>query len=270
MPLFSAVEPLPVNRIKNRLFDPDARDYILRVEAADGDRLESPVRGAINDFVLGCKADGIWSAIKSSCIMAGARTLSGAIIPLVGNAPTNFNFVSGDYSRKTGLLGNGSTKYLNTGYLSNTFFTSNNDHHLSVYVSSAASTSVTTKIFIGNATGIGGRSYLAKSTTDQFSARMATSTLSENIASQGITTGFKGASRSASTTTNVRTGGSNTASTLTSTAFGGGLILQVFCGAAASFCDARMSFYSMGASVNLAILDARITTLMNALSTILP
>ena len=61
MPLFSAVKPLPVNRIKNRLFDPDARDYILRVEAADGERLESQVRGAINDFVLGCKADGIWT-----------------------------------------------------------------------------------------------------------------------------------------------------------------------------------------------------------------
>ena len=54
MPLFSATCPLPVNRIKNRLFDIDARDYILRVEAADGQRLESQVRGAINAFVIGC------------------------------------------------------------------------------------------------------------------------------------------------------------------------------------------------------------------------
>jgi hypothetical protein len=250
-------------------FDPDALDYINRVETADTERLEPRVRTAINQFVLGCKADGIWSAIKASCIMAGARTLSGAIIPLAGNAPTNFNFVSGDYDRKTGLLGNGSTKYLNTGYLSNTFFTNNNDHHLSVYVSSAATTSATLKIFIGNSVGVGGRSYLSKSTTDQFSARMATSSSLENITGQGITTGFKGASRSASTTTNVRTGGSNTASTLTSSAFGGGLILQVFNGAGVGFCDARMSFYSMGTSANLDLLDARITTLMNTLSSVI-
>jgi hypothetical protein len=254
--------------VKNT-YDSDALAYLTAVEAADGQALENSVKIAINTFIVGCKADGIWTAIKASCILAGARTYLGALVPLVGTAPTNFNFVSGDYSRKTGLLGNGSSKYLNTGYLSNTFFTNNNDHHLSVYVSSAASTSATTKIFIGNGTGIGGRSYLAKSTTDQFSARMATSTSTENITGQGITTGFKGASRSGSTTTNVRTGGSNTASTLTSASFGGGLILQVFAGAGSAFSDARMSFYSMGASADLALLDTRITTLMTTLNALL-
>lgn len=249
-------------------YDGDALAYINAVEIADGQTLEGVVKDAINVFVKGCKTDGIWSAIRSSCILAGARTLSGALVPLAGNAPTNFNFVSGDYSRKTGLLGNGSTKYLNTGYLSSTFF-NNNDHHLSVYISSAASTSATLKIFIGNGTGIGGRSYLAKSTTDQFSARMATSSASENITSQGTTTGFKGASRSGTTTTNVRTGGSNTASTITSTSFGGGLILQVFAGAGSAFCDARISFYSMGTSADLALLDSRVTTLMTTLGAVL-
>lgn len=74
------------------VFDPDAAAYIAAVEAADGQPLEPAVKTAINSFVVGCKADGIWAAIKAACILAGARTLSGALVPLAGTAPTNFNF----------------------------------------------------------------------------------------------------------------------------------------------------------------------------------
>ncbi|MCP4832791.1 MAG: hypothetical protein GY886_11325, partial [Gammaproteobacteria bacterium] len=68
-------------------FDSDASTYIDAVEATDGQALETGVRVAINDFVLGCKQDGIWNAIKASCILAGARTLDGALVPLTGTAP---------------------------------------------------------------------------------------------------------------------------------------------------------------------------------------
>lgn len=84
-------------------FDADAAAYIQRVEWADTTPLESATRTAINNFVIGCKADGIWTAIKASCILAGARTLAGALMPLVGAAPTNINFVNGDYNRKNGI-----------------------------------------------------------------------------------------------------------------------------------------------------------------------
>jgi hypothetical protein len=94
--------------------DPDAQAYLQAVEAADGQALEFEVARAIDNFVLGCKADGIWNAIKASCILAGARTRLGALTPLVGTAPTSFNFVDGDYNRKTGLVGDGSTKYLDS------------------------------------------------------------------------------------------------------------------------------------------------------------
>ena len=78
-------------------YDTDAGNYIQAVEGPAGDNqvLEPAVRQAINNFVVGCKQDGIWSAIKASCILAGARTLNGALVPLVGTAPTNNNFVSG-------------------------------------------------------------------------------------------------------------------------------------------------------------------------------
>lgn len=40
-------------------FDADASTYIEAVEAADTQALETGVRYAINDFVIGCKNDGI-------------------------------------------------------------------------------------------------------------------------------------------------------------------------------------------------------------------
>ena len=53
--------------------DPDATAYLQAVEAADGQTLEIGIAQAVNDFVVGCKADGTWSAIKASCILAGGR-----------------------------------------------------------------------------------------------------------------------------------------------------------------------------------------------------
>jgi hypothetical protein len=88
-------------------FDPDAAAYLRAVEAADGQALETPVKRAVDDFFRGTKADGIWDAIKASCILCGARTLAGALVPLVGTAPTNNNFVDADYNRETGLSGMG-------------------------------------------------------------------------------------------------------------------------------------------------------------------
>jgi hypothetical protein len=105
--------------------------YIAAVEAADGQSLESSVKTAINNFINGCKSDGIWDAIKSCCILAGARTLNGALVPLKGTAPSSFFFTSSDYSRSTGLLSDGTTKYLNSNRAHNA--DPQNNFHLSAY-----------------------------------------------------------------------------------------------------------------------------------------
>jgi hypothetical protein len=119
-------------------FDADALAYITAVEAADGQALESGVKTAINDFVVGCKSDGIWAAINQSYILAGARTLNGALVPLKGPAPTNFNFVSADYNRETGLKGNGTTKYLSTNRLMNA--EAQDNRHIALMFTSPIST----------------------------------------------------------------------------------------------------------------------------------
>jgi len=55
-------------------YDTDAQAYITAVETADSASLETGVKDAINSFVVYCKAQGIWTAINASCILAGART----------------------------------------------------------------------------------------------------------------------------------------------------------------------------------------------------
>ena len=137
-------------------YDTNASTYIDAVEVADGQALETATRYAINDFVIGCKNDGIWNAIKASCILSGARTLAGALIPLVGTAPTNFNFVSGDYNRKTGLVGNGTNKYLNSNLFVNAL--SATDHALFAYGAITGNTG--DKILMGYYDGVNPASLL--------------------------------------------------------------------------------------------------------------
>ena len=271
MALYSAVCPLPVNRIKNRLFDADARDYILRVEAADGQPLESQVRGAINSFVIGCKADGTWNSIVASCIMAGARTVAGAIIPLRGNAPTNNNFVAGDYSRTLGLLGDASTKFISTSYNNTDVSFPQDNTHISCYVTQAPTLSATlARMFIGQSTGSLGRLWMLSNTAGNLNIKNRTSTAGGvNIVSQGLTTGFKGHTRNSSTNTIIRSSQTNTTNTTASTTLVAGLIYVFNNGASAQYSDARMSFYSLGTNIDLAVLDTRLTTLMNALASVI-
>jgi hypothetical protein len=239
--------------------DPDAAVYIAAVEAADTQALEQGVRDAINDFVVGCKADGIWSAIKASCILAGARTLNGALVPLVGTAPTNFNFVSGDYNRKTGLVGDGSTKYLLANRNSNQD-PRDNQHH-SAYVSTVATTKgqilaasnpsgqVVERGLFENATNGIIRAGNSGSTGAQFSA-----------------VGLYAASRSSSANyfekrpglpASVVTVASNPVLDRSFSLYANSVQVN-------AFTNPRLTFYSIGESLDLALLDARVTALINA------
>jgi hypothetical protein len=267
MPLYSATCPLPVNRIKNRLFDPDARDYILRVEAADGQRLESQVRGAINAFVIGCKADGIWTALKASCIMAGARTLSGALIPLVGTAPTNNNFVSGDYNRKTGLLGNGTNKSLNANRNSNADPLTNK--HLSVYCTTGNTRDVARAV-IATATGNNQGSSQIFTNSTALNVRVSYSTAPTSFTVSGLINGFIGGSRNNSSTYDYYFNNALGSQSNASSIFFASQNTFVFATSTPSlYSDARIAFYSIGTSIDLSMLNSRTTTLMNTLASVI-
>jgi hypothetical protein len=258
--------------------DPDAEAYIAAVEAADEaaspgiGALEPAVRLAIIRFVLGCKENGFWPAIKASCILAGARTLTGALVPLVGAAPTNNNFVSGDYNRETGLVGDGSTKYLDSNRNNNS--DPQDNHHLSVFCSTAE-TSGNFGIYIG-AGDIGvGASQLGRASspaTDQlFRSRLNASTdAAPSLASnQGGATGFIGLSRSSSASFQGRVAAASSTYARASQQPGAEDIF-VFKRATAGITTARLAFYSIGESLDLTLLDARVTTLINAFAAAIP
>ena len=242
-------------------YDEDAGNYIQAVETADAQALESATRKAINNFVIGCKQDGIWTAIKASCILAGARTLAGALVPLVGTAPTNNSFVSGDYNRKTGLVGNAGSKFLSTNRAENA--DPRNSFHLSVFVSTLGSG---TYIIGAGVADFSCFSHIGQS--GGFFVRNREG--AGNTSSIAGTLGFLGTSRALSS--GYRNRGNATDSSVTSTsAAPGATSIAVFRdGQLAGGVSSRLAFYSIGESLDLARLDARVTDLINAFAVTIP
>ena len=250
------------------LSDPDALAYIAAVEAADGQTLESGVKDAINNFVVGCKADDIWSAIKASCILAGARTLAGALVPLVSTmpTPTNNNFVSGDYNRETGLVGNGTTKFLGSNRNNNA--DPQNSNHNAIYVSTAA-------------TGVGlymGASVSTSETGDNNFGREPAGAFFRNrnssatsIAGAESATGFIGTNRSTSVSYVSRVSGNNQTNVSTSqTPFNSNISVFKSGTGGSNIANGRLAFYSIGESLDLALLDSRVTTLISDIAAAIP
>jgi hypothetical protein len=234
--------------------------------------------------------DGIWDSIKASCIIAGARTLAAAVTPLKGPTPTlvtSAAFNQTNYNRKTGVNG-GSTA--SQGILTN--YNNNNENYLnfhhSVYVTQGLSTngtsaslsfwqpsgtvSATAQIMHGPASS---GDWLGISCT----SGGAVASLLPNS-----TTGLIGASRglnavptsqtasSPSTHYMYRGNGSNydVAATAINTMHSAMVLKSYTGGAGFPAAEPRVAFYSVGSSIDLTKLDARVTKLMTKLNAVLP
>ena len=250
-------------------YDTNAQTYITAVETADGASLETATRDAINAFVVGCKADGIWSAIKASCILAGARTLAGALVPLVGTTgPTNFNFVSGDYNRKAGLVGDGTTTRLNSNRNNNA--DPQNNRHAAVYANPPDNLF---GYLIGArtpGTDVGSTQILQASISACVNNTNALDSIGVEMPINIFS--LKGVSRSSSSSYIARVNGNNYAITRTSATAANQLyfIFNRQDLPASTYSSARIAFYSIGESLDLALLDTRVTALINAFSTAIP
>lgn len=241
--------------------DADVVAYVLAVESADGQQLESGVISAYDSFIAGCKTDGIWTAIKASCILAGARTLSGALVPLVGTAPTNSNFVSADYNRETGLKGNGSTKRISTNRNNND--DPQNNSHRAVFRTETTLPASYATVLGRNQTG--GHTQIGVFSAGNIRFDLNTSTSSVTT-SNAIATGLSGVKRSTSASFDYyhnKVNATRVGASVTPVASP----LRVFCDdRISSFSLDRISFYSIGESLDLAALDTRVSTLMTDLA----
>lgn len=255
-------------------YDPDAQAYITAVEAADTAAgspggLETAVKDAINAFVVGCKADGIWNAIKASCILAGARTLAGALQPLVGPAPTNNGFIGigTDYDRKIGLLGNGASKYLATGFIESSTYS--NNLHLSVQVTAVGATAVTGGLISSAVSGTNVSDILVEP-LPRTSFRVQNGSATSGNRVNGQISGFLGVTRPSSASLTFRR--ASTTTTVSQASLGAtGTEFEVFRRPNSGFyTNYRLAFYSIGESLNLELLDARVTALINAFASAIP
>jgi hypothetical protein len=122
---------------------PEALDWAARV-AANGGTVSNSTLKAVSDF---CKET---ASIRDRFLRLNlfcGNNLNAALVPLyLGEAPgivygnnvdTNFNFVAADYTERGnngGLVGNGTNKYLDTGFIPNNVAAMGlNDASISVY-----------------------------------------------------------------------------------------------------------------------------------------
>jgi hypothetical protein len=251
-------------------YDADALGYIQRVEAADGAPLEPRVRTAFNSFVQACKANGVWDSITDCCILCGARSLAGCLQPLKGATPTNFNFVSGDYARggaTPGLRGNGTSKYLWTNR-QDAFFNPNNAH-LSVFVTDIGTVAATSQ-YIGSAV-------LALLYGGNLRIRPRVAFNAGDSAANLRAAGFIGASRNAYSVSYTARGNAISETIVGASALFGNITVAVLArngnggeGAIDIYSNGRVSFYSLGAGVDLILLDRLVSQLMSDVRAAIP
>jgi hypothetical protein len=71
----------------------------------------------VDKFVRDCKEAGVWEKLYDVMPFAGDQLNAGLIkVKTQDVQPVAYNFVAGDYSEALGLLGNGTTKYLDLQY----------------------------------------------------------------------------------------------------------------------------------------------------------
>jgi hypothetical protein len=243
--------------------DPDAADYFARIVAA-GSSISVDNKAAVDAFVKGCKADGIWSAIKASCLLAGPDDLTGALVPLVGAAPTNVGggFVSGDHNRTTGLIGNGSSKRLDSNRNNNT--DPLNSQHLAAWVTVDDSATSGTPAIIGCGLSTNASQIAYSTASGTYFVRSRSSTALTGLPkTTGV--GFQGIARASSSDITYIIGGNTSSPSLNSVAALNSTI-KVFGRDATPYWNGRISFYSIGENLNLALLEARLATYMSSLT----
>jgi len=247
-------QPLPT--------DTDALDYLARVKAADGAGVETGVAVAVDAFVRDTKAAGVFSALKACCLLAGARTLAGALVPLAGDAPTSNGFVSGDFSRTSGLTGDG-TSYLDSGRNNNA--DPQNDFHMLVYETEAVA---------GNKPLMGCGVITNENGVSNFGRYNLTNWFTRSRHGAGFIdqsypagpAGLAGSNRSASSTVTVRSFGVSTSSAQASqTPFSGNITVFGLANIP-SFTSNTLAFYSIGTAIpDLDALEASLENLINRL-----
>lgn len=240
----------------------EAADWVTRVYSNGGTASQSTML-AVSQFVASCKSANIWSKLNRVNLFAGTQ-LAAALVPLKvggGNATdTNVNFVAGDYTEATGLTGNGTTKYLNTGLLANALTA--NDTHLALYNRASPG-----GLYMAAVDGGGNSLQLLAPFGDNTVFSRQYSTGGGQLVSPALTgpTGFVIGTRTASNAHSIYRNGSSIASNATSAGTLPALALFVFAinnaGTPFAYVAGPAAAYSIGSGLTAADVTAY-TTIM--------
>ena len=107
--------------------DPDAQAFITAANITD--QVEA---NAVNNLVIGMKADGIWTKMKAIYPIVGGSASSHAV-NLKTPGTFNLTFASGVTHSANGMVGNGSSGYADTNFTPSTNGMLLNSAHLSFY-----------------------------------------------------------------------------------------------------------------------------------------
>jgi hypothetical protein len=203
--------------------------------------------------------------------LAGWDSLNGALVPLKGAAPTNFNFVAGDYNRQTGLVGDGSTKYLDSNRDNNS--DPRNNHSQGVYINTAQPSAAAIYIGVGSGatTGATHQGVDYDITTTFHRSRFGATIIGGS--GEQSSTGLFGMTRSSESSFTFRVAGTSTTSNTASQAPASGNVYvygRNVSNAISLPTSGRLQLYWIGESLNLALLDARVTDLINAFAAAIP
>lgn len=221
---------------------------------------------AYSELIRDMKAASVYTPTEFRLALMGPNSLAGALACGIGGTLTNNGpFVSGDHAQKTGLKGDGSTKYLRSSRAGN----ANGQDNFSwwVYVTAPMTAAASNKAFFGNMNTAGGVRMLKPSSGNTYSVRAKSTGTVVPTGDPTTATGLVGMSRSASGDFVFRANGAN--QTVTSASAGNlADVVDFFAQAGALLGDQRIGALGGGASVDLAALETCLNSYSTKLSAI--
>ena len=251
-------------------FSAEAQNYFDRLDTA-GDTTyvdyKQPLANYIDSLVT--LGGAYWDDMGSAASFVGVG-IQGITVPLRDGMPTltNNNFVAGDLDHLTGLKGDGSTKYLDTGTKFND--SPQNDFSMSVNVTQTLADTVSGYYLVWQTLANGVSDILslndAGSSNNDLYFRCQNRT-NNPIADQGSIEDFTGISRTSSAEFLVQYGALSSTITKVSEAPADQLI-SVFGSPANVKTDARFATYHIGSALDLPTLRTLQDTLITEIAAI--
>ena len=251
-------------------FSTEAQSYFDRLDTA-GDTTYTAYRQPLANYIdsLVSLGGAYWDTMLCATSFVGVG-IEGITVPLRDGmtVPTQSNFVAGDLNQLTGLKGDGSTKYIDTGTKFNDC--PQNDFSMSVNVTetlleSNSGNYLAYQSFVDGVSQISSSNDSGVSNND-LSIRCQTRNVN-TISDQGSVEDFTGVSRELSTEYLVQYGASSTTITQASQA-PANQIISLFGSSSINKTNARFATFHIGRSLDMPTLRGLQNTLISEIAAI--